>query len=87
MDYLTSKFVRLIPGPPIRYRIRSDLVGSNHPTKSGRFPGLGITNGTNGRILKISDDIRPSESDIYSGCRIPMKDGVSNYGHGYSKKS
>jgi hypothetical protein len=27
-----------IPGPPIRYRIRSDLVGSNNPTKSGRFP-------------------------------------------------
>jgi hypothetical protein len=61
------------PGPPIRYWIRSDLVGSNQPTKFGR-------------ILIISNDIQASEFDIYSGCRIPMKDGVSNYRHGYSKK-
>jgi hypothetical protein len=41
------------PDPSIRYRIRSDLVGSNHPTKfdwfrldSGRFPRLGVTLGS-----------------------------------------
>jgi hypothetical protein len=39
----------VIPGPSIRYRISSDLVGFNHPTEfdwfrldSGRFSGLGI---------------------------------------------
>jgi hypothetical protein len=57
----------LLSGPPIRYRTQSDIVGPNQPTKSDRFPGLAITNGIEDRILKISNDIRPSKSDIYSG--------------------
>jgi hypothetical protein len=41
------------PAPSIRYRIRSDFVGSNHLTEidwfrldCDRFPGLGITSGS-----------------------------------------
>jgi hypothetical protein len=71
----------IYPGPSIRYRIRSDLLGSNQPTEFGRFPGLGITNGTDSRIIKIADDIRPLESNIYSGCQISIKESVSNSCH------
>jgi hypothetical protein len=39
------------PSRWIRYRARSDLVGSDHSTKYDRNPGCGTTNGSDGKII------------------------------------
>jgi hypothetical protein len=69
---------------PRSINLISDSMGCGRSQPAGRilsvsgwFSGLGITNRTGDRILKISDDIRPSESDIYSGCWILMKESLS----------
>ncbi len=54
--YLSHKKKKLlrkteVPGRWIRYLVRSNLVGSDHPTKSYRNPCCGITNGSDGKII------------------------------------
>jgi hypothetical protein len=51
--YKTNMIILLMknPGRRILYRIRSDLVGSDHSTESYRNLGCGSINGSDGKIL------------------------------------
>ncbi len=48
-----NRYLNNTPARWMRYRAQSDLVGSDHPTKSDRNPGCGITNGSDGKIIII----------------------------------